>query len=82
MNTEPCALCVTPKAVASVSPQAIHDEISAISDAQVADTETDGNPWAVAEDEERHHEAEDRVAELETQLGVVLLDQVSPLAKP
>ena len=77
MNAEPCALCVTPEAVASLSPEAISEEISAIAEAQVADTETDVNPWAVAEDEERHHEAEDRVAELEIQLEVVLLEQAA-----
>lgn len=82
MNTEPCALCVSPSSTEAASPGAISDELKAIAEAQVADTETDVNPWAVAEDEERHHEAEDRVAELETQLGVVSLEQVPPLAKP
>ncbi|MEO7254682.1 MAG: PRC-barrel domain-containing protein [Casimicrobium sp.] len=47
---------------------AIKDEISAIVEADVAATETDSSPWAVAEDEERHHEAEDLVAELKIQL--------------
>lgn len=81
MNTEPCALCVTPEAVASLTPEAISEEISAIAEAQVADTKTDVNPWAVAEDEERNHEAEDRVAELEIQLEVALLEQAAPDAE-
>ena len=43
----------------------IQDEISAVAEAEVAATETDSNPWAVAEDEERHHEADDLVAAAE-----------------
>lgn len=46
----------------------ILSEISAIAEAEVAATETDSNPWAVAEDEERHHEADDLVAERKIQL--------------
>ena len=57
----------------------IQDEISAIADAEVAATETDNNPWAVAEDEERHHEADDLVAELKVQLKAEL-DQPKPAA--
>ena len=50
----------------------IQDEISAIADAKVAATETNSNPWAVAEDEERHHEADDLVSELKVQLKAEL----------
>lgn len=61
----------SPPARAHASSEAvavIKDEISAIADAKVAATETDSNPWAVAEAEERHHEADELVAELKIKL--------------
>lgn len=66
--------CASTEAVA-----VIQDEIRAIADAKIAATETDSNPWAVAEDEERRHEADDLVAELKIQLKAEL-EQPDPVA--
>ena len=60
----PAQACASTEAAA-----VIQDELSAIAEAEVAATETDSNPWAVAEDEERHHEADDLVAELKIKLN-------------
>ena len=70
-DTTPALASATP-ALACASTEAaavIQDELSAIADAEVAATETDSSPWAVAEDEERHHEAADLVAELKIKLN-------------
>ena len=63
-DTTPAQACASTEAAA-----VIQDELSAIAEAEVAATETDSNPWAVAEDEERHHEADDLVAELKIKLN-------------
>ena len=70
----PALTCAATQAAA-----VIQDEISAIAEAEVAATETNSNPWAVAEDEERHHEADDLVAELKVQLKSEL-EQPDPAA--
>ena len=70
-DTTPALASATP-ALACASTEAaavIQDELSAIAEAEVAATETDSSPWAVAEDEERHHEADDLVAELKIKLN-------------
>ena len=66
----PAQACATPSEPSATMEVAavILSEISAIAEAEVAATETDSTPWAVAEDEERHHEADDLVAELKIQL--------------
>ena len=70
-DTTPAQACTSPaQACASTEAAAvIQDELSAIAEAEVAATETDSNPWAVAEAEERHHEADDLVAELKIKLN-------------
>ena len=67
----PAQACAAPaQACASTEAAAvIQDELSAIAEAEVAATETDSNPWAVAEAEERHNEADDLVAELKIKLN-------------
>ena len=67
MDNEP-AICMT--AVELV------DEIARV-EAQVANVETEATPWAVAESEERHNEATELVAVLETHL-----DLLDPLEEP
>lgn len=57
-------------------------EISAIDAAQVAQTQTDVNPWAVAEDEERRHEDEDRIVDLKIQLKAELSQPKPITARP
>ena len=70
-SATPAQACASPaQACASTEAAAvIQDELSAIADAEVAATEIDSNPWAVAEAEERHHEADDLVAELKIKLN-------------
>ena len=70
-SAAPAQACASPaQACASTEAAAvIQDELSAIAEAEVAATETDSSPWAVAEDEERHHEAADLVAELKIKLN-------------
>ena len=63
-SAAPAQACASTEAAA-----VIQDELSAIAEAEVAATETDSSPWAVAEDEERHHEADDLVAELKIKLN-------------
>lgn len=72
--SRPARACASTEAAA-----VIQDEIIAIAEADVAATETDSNPWAVAEDEERHHEADELVAELKIQLKSEL-EQPGPSA--
>lgn len=54
----------------------IVDEIARV-EAQIANVETETTPWAVAESEERHNEATELVAVLETHL-----DLLDPLEEP
>ena len=77
-DTAPALASATPALASAAPAQAcasteaaavIQDELSAIAEAEVAATETDSSPWAVAEDEERHHEADDLVAELKIKLN-------------
>ena len=67
-STPPTTSHPVPTATSLRAATEIRAELSAIAEAAVVKTEIDGNPWAVAEDEERHHEADDLVAELKTQL--------------
>ena len=70
-SASPAQACAAPAQACASSEAAavIQDELSAIAEAEVAATETDSSPWAVAEDEERHHEADDLVAELKIKLN-------------